>query len=405
MKTRGHTTRVVAEPTLGDHLRELQWRFLSTAIVFVIVAAAAYPFFSKIKDWLLAPLQGNQELVYLTPGGAFGFIITVCLYVGLIGTLPLLIYHIYGFVMPAVQTSRMRAILAYTIASLLLALGGVLFAYYIILPAALYFLTGFELGDINPMLTIDSYISFVMTYMLAGALLFQVPLVMMIINSVKPLPPRKLMKYQRHIILGSFILAAIISPTPDALNQALLASPLIVMYQVGIIIVWRLNARAKKRADKALLAEQAASYKKRLAERKVAAPHRAAPRLPEIAPPKKAAVPVTAAPIQPVASSQIPQTAKKPAMDIVPATSRPMRMRPAPARAPMPDVKLVHATVSSADRRSMDIMQQRQTMLAHAQADRASAALARSAPALTDSMSRARPVVPVRGTIDGMVRA
>lgn len=237
--------------SLKDHLRELQGRLFSTVAVFIIAAAVAYPFFDRIANWLLAPLKDEQELVYLTPGGAFSFIIKVCAYVGLIGTLPMVIYHVYRFIMPAVQTVRLRRVLGYTIASLVLALGGILFAYYVSLPAALYFLTGFDLYHINPMLTIDSYFSFIMTYMLAGAILFQVPLVMLIINSVTPLTPKKLMSAQRGIIVGSFVVAAIISPTPDALNQALLASPVIVMYQFGILMIWRKNARAKKRQKRA----------------------------------------------------------------------------------------------------------------------------------------------------------
>ena len=237
--------------SLKDHLRELQGRLFSTVAVFILAAAVAYPFFDHIANWLLAPLNDEQELVYLTPGGAFSFIIKVCAYVGLIATLPIIIYHIYRFVMPAVQTVRLRRVLGYTVASLVLALCGILFAYYVSLPAALYFLTGFDLHHINPMLTIDSYFSFIMTYMLAGAVLFQVPLLMLIVNSVTPLTPKKLMSAQKFIIVGSFIVAAVISPTPDALNQTLLASPVIIMYQFGIVMIWRMNARAKKRARQA----------------------------------------------------------------------------------------------------------------------------------------------------------
>lgn len=233
-----------------DHLKELQGRLFSTVLVFILVAAAAYPFFGVVTEFLMAPLKEGQELVYLTPGGAFSFILKVCAYIGLVGTLPVIIYHIYKFIMPVVRKVLLRTVLLYTTASFVLAVVGSAFAYYISLPAALYFLTGFNLNHINPMLTIDSYFSFIMTYMLAGALLFQLPLIMMIINSVTPLTPSKLMKAQGKVIVGSFIVAAVISPTPDALNQTLLASPLVVMYQVGIFLVWRINAKKRKKAKK-----------------------------------------------------------------------------------------------------------------------------------------------------------
>lgn len=232
-------------PTFVDHLRELQGRLFSTVFVFIMVAGAAYPFFDKIAAFIMAPLKEGQELVYLTPGGAFSFIIKVCLYVGLMGSLPIIIFHVYRFIMPAVKKIHMHTALQYTLASMFLAVAGAAFAYYVSLPASLYFLTSFDLNHINPMLTIDSYFSFVMTYLLAGAVLFQLPLLMLIINGVTPLTPKKLMNYQRHMIVGSFIVAAVISPTPDALNQTLLASPMVVMYQIGIITIWLRNRKAR----------------------------------------------------------------------------------------------------------------------------------------------------------------
>lgn len=244
-----------ALPTLMDHLHELQSRLFSTVLVFILVAGAAYPFFDKIAAMLMAPLKKGQELVYLTPGGAFSFIIKVCVYIGIIGTLPIIIFHIYRFVMPAAKKVHLRTVLKYTVSSLFLAICGIIFAYYVSLPASLYFLTSFDLNHINPMLTIDAYFSFVMTYLLAGALLFQLPLVMLIVNSVKPLTPKKLMSKQRHMILISFIVAAVISPTPDALNQTLLASPVVVMYQLGIIMIWLTNRRRSKREKAVIVAK------------------------------------------------------------------------------------------------------------------------------------------------------
>lgn len=237
-------------PTFLDHVHELQSRLFAIALTFILIAAAAYPFFDSLAAIIIAPLDDSQELVYLTPGGAFSFIIQVCMYFGALGALPVIVFHLYRFLMPAVRQVYLRTVLGYTLASLVLAGCGVAFAYIVSLPAALNFLTNFNLYHINPMLTIDSYFSFVMTYLLAGALLFQLPLIMIIINSVKPLTPSKMMGAQRAIIVGSFIVAAIISPTPDALNQTLLASPIIVMYQLGLVLVWSVNRRKAKRLKK-----------------------------------------------------------------------------------------------------------------------------------------------------------
>jgi sec-independent protein translocase protein TatC len=227
-----------------DHVRELQGRLSIVALSFLVVAGSAYPFFDRIAAMLTAPLGGHQQLVYLTPGGAFGFIIQVCMYIGIIGALPVIVHQFYRFILPAIPKARRQGAIIYTISSIVLAMVGVVFAYVVSLPAALYFLTSFNLQNISAMLTIDSYLSFVMTYLLAGAILFQLPLVMLIIDTITPLTPRRLMQYQSHVVVGSFVVAAVISPTPDAWNQTLLASPMVVMYQLGIVLIW---ARSRSR--------------------------------------------------------------------------------------------------------------------------------------------------------------
>lgn len=235
-----------AQQTFMEHIHELQSRLFYIAVVFLIMAGAAYPFFTSIAAFIVAPL-GHQQLVYLTPGGAFGFVIQVCMYVGFVASLPVIIYHLFQFLSPVMPAVKRRQLILFTLGSLLLAVTGVAFAYYVSLPAALYFLTSFNIAGINPMLTIDSYFSFAMAYLIAGAILFQLPLVLLIIDSISPLTPQKLMGYQRHIILGSVIIAAIISPTPDAMNQLLLAAPLVAMYQLGIVLI---AVQHKKRLKK-----------------------------------------------------------------------------------------------------------------------------------------------------------
>lgn len=245
-KQRNKTMSAVPQ-TLGYHLRELRNRLIAVVLVFLLFAAAAYPFFDVIIKALLAPLGKEQQLVYLTPGGAFGLMIQVCLYVACIFAAPVLLYNLYRFIMPAVKRATMKVALGYTLASFVLALVGLAFSYFVTLPAALGFLTNFNLYHINPMLTVDGYLAFVMAYLIAGALLFQLPLVMLIINSGTTLRPKKLMSFQPYLLLASFVIAAIITPTPDVLNQTLLALPVVIMYQLGIVVVMLRNKRQSKR--------------------------------------------------------------------------------------------------------------------------------------------------------------
>lgn len=237
----------VEQPTFLEHIQELRGRLFWVALFFVLFSGLAYPFKDQLIALLLGPL-GNQQLYYLTPIGGFSFIIKICSYVGILLTLPVAVYHLYKYIQPVVGKVKQSVLAGYTFFSVILAAAGVAFAYFISLPAALHFLTNFDIQRVTAMLTVDSYLSFVISYLLGAALLFQLPLLLLIINSITPLPPKKLMGYQRHVILAAFVIAAIISPTTDVTNQALMAVPIIFMYQFGIISVATRNAIIKKPA-------------------------------------------------------------------------------------------------------------------------------------------------------------
>jgi sec-independent protein translocase protein TatC len=235
-------------PTFLDHVHELRRRLFWVVALVLIASSVSYSFLNAIIDVLTRPL-GDMRLFYLTPGGGLSFSFKLCAYVGIIVAVPLIMYHLYRFLEPLMGNIRKSAVF-YVGLSSSLAIAGVLFAYFISLPAALRFLTGFNMNHIQAMLTADSYLSFVVTYLLGAALLFQIPLLLMIINTMTPLKPSKLMKQQRFVIVGAFILGAIISPTPDMMNQTFLALPVIGMYQLGVIMVWLQNrSRDRKRSS------------------------------------------------------------------------------------------------------------------------------------------------------------
>ncbi len=245
-------TQETTLPTFMDHVHELKSRFFWVAIYFAISSAVVYPYFNTIISALTKPL-GDHQLYYLTPSGGLSFVIKICLYLGTIGALPAIVYHLYNFIAPVMPRRNSRLVLMYTVSSLVLVTCGVLFAYFISLPAAVGFLVNFNIDNVSAMLTVDSYLSFVISYLIAGAVLFQLPLVMMIINSIHRLSPKQLMSYQRHNIVISFVLAAVLSPTPDVVNQSLLALPMVAMYQVGVFLVWIKNRKKKTVSTKSSL--------------------------------------------------------------------------------------------------------------------------------------------------------
>lgn len=236
-------------PTFLDHVHELRRRVFWVVAVVLVASSAAYPFLDSILSMLTAPL-GGQQLYYLTPVGGLSFSIKICVYIGLLAAVPFIMYHLYRYLEPLMGKQLRKSALFYVGLSTTFAVAGVLFAYFISLPGALHFLTGMDLKNIQAMLTVDSYLTFVMTYLLGAALLFQIPLLLLITNTMTPLKPGKLMKMQRYVIVAAFIVAAIISPTPDLMNQIIFAIPIIFMYELGVVLVWLQNKSRAKRARK-----------------------------------------------------------------------------------------------------------------------------------------------------------
>lgn len=238
-------------PTFLDHVHELRRRLFWVVAAVLVVSSVAYGFINQIIDILTYPL-GDQRLFYTTPAGGLSFSIKLCVYAGIMVAVPLIMYHLYRYLEPLMGKWRRSAIF-YVGLSTTLAVAGVLFAYFISLPGALHFLTNFNLDHIQAMLTVDSYLSFVLTYLLGAALLFQIPLLLLIINTMTPLKPSKLMKWQRYVIVAAFLIGAVISPTPDIMNQTFLALPIVAMYELGVVMVWLQNRAQRRKQRKAAM--------------------------------------------------------------------------------------------------------------------------------------------------------
>jgi sec-independent protein translocase protein TatC len=215
--------------------------------VFLIVASVltwsllAYAFQHKIVKVLLKPSHG-QNFVYTSPIGGIDFLFRVCLYTGLILSTPVIVYEILKFASPLMKHETEHFAVTGSIISGILALIGVLFGYFVGLPSALHFLLHqFVTGQIKPLITIQSYMSFVMVYMVGAALMLQIPLIVIFINRIKPLSPKGLFKYERWVIVLAFVMSGLMNPTPNVFDQLIVAGPIIIMYQVSIGIVAVLN--------------------------------------------------------------------------------------------------------------------------------------------------------------------
>lgn len=220
------------------HLKELQIRFTIVAVFFVVGATVAYMYQDQLIPFLLAPI-GQEKLVYLNPAGGFSFIFLVSMYAGLAVAFPIIIQQLYGFLKPALPKKAHKKSSVIIIGSLLLLIAGVAFGYYVAVPNAIHFLYGFADKYVEASLTADSYLNFVIAYTIGIGLVFQIPLLLLLAHAVRPFTPLGLMRSERWVILVAFIVAAFITPTPDPINQTIVAGPVIIVYQIGVgIILW-----------------------------------------------------------------------------------------------------------------------------------------------------------------------
>lgn len=236
--------------TFSDHITELRRRLMLIALVFVVTSALTYTYHEVLVRVIMSPLKG-EKLVYLTPGGGFSFIFQVSIYAGLILSAPIIIHHIYAFIKPALPYRAQRSAGKIVLAAVGLVLMGISYGYFVAVPAALHFLSGFAGDSVTPNLTADSYLSFFLSYIAGLALLSLLPLLLIFWHWVKPLTPKGLLKSERWIILFAFVVAAIITPTPDAANQTMIAGPVILLYQFGVGAVLISVARQKRAERKA----------------------------------------------------------------------------------------------------------------------------------------------------------
>lgn len=305
--------------SFSDHVGELRKRIFIVAFVFLLASGLAYNYHDFFVALIMRPL-GQEKLIYLTPGGGFNFIFQVSLYAGLLAAAPILIYQLYGFIKPALPQRAKRSATSVVSAAFLLMLVGVGYGYFVAVPSALTFLSTFAGADITPNLTADSYLSFFLAYIAGLGVLFELPLLLLFFHWIHPMSPGGLLKSERIIILLSFIIAALITPTPDAFNQAMIAGPLILIYQFGVVAVLFAIRREKRKLQQTYTQKTPPQVVKQRAP------------VSEVPQPKPVLVPA-AAPIREAAAKPV---IRRRTVDGFVVTQRPSRQAVPPRPAPRP---------------------------------------------------------------------
>ncbi len=223
--------------TLTEHLDELRKRIFAGLLALSAGVVVAIVFNAWLFDLLLRPLpEGMQRITTFSPAEPFMVSFKVWVIAGIIMASPYLIYQFWAFVGPAFTASEKRYFVPIVIACTVLFLGGIVFAYLLVLPRGLEFLLNFNGEFFNVQNRASDYFTFVALFLLAFGLTFEMPVVLVLLAKVGVVDDRFLRKNRRYAILVEAILAAVLTPSQDAFSMLALFLPLVVLYEVSIVL-------------------------------------------------------------------------------------------------------------------------------------------------------------------------
>ena len=229
-----------AELTLGEHLNEIRQRLTVAVLTMVLTTVVALIFASTILDYLLEP--GRVALpefrpIYTELLGFIGAYIKISLMLGLAGAMPVIVYQIYAFIHPGLTRAEQKWIMPIVgLATVAFACGGA-FAFFIAWPPALTFLLNFGQEIADPQVRINNYIDMLTRFVIWTGIVFELPLFLMGLGAIGIVTSKKLMGMWRWAIIGSFLLAALITPSIDPVTQTFVAVPTMGLYILGIVLV------------------------------------------------------------------------------------------------------------------------------------------------------------------------
>ncbi len=235
-----------ARLTVLSHLTELRQRLIKSAIAVVVTTVIAFIFAKHIFEILIWP-AGGIDLIYIEMTEMIGTYMRVSLVAGIIVAMPYLVYQFFMFVSPALSRKEKKYVYLILPWVTLMFAGGVAFGYFILVPPATKFLISFGSEIATPQIKIGNYISVVTRLLLAIGLVFEMPVVTSFLARLGIITSKWLASRRRTAIIVAFILAAIITPTFDPINQSLVAAPLIVLYEMSIWLA-KLFQRREPRA-------------------------------------------------------------------------------------------------------------------------------------------------------------
>jgi sec-independent protein translocase protein TatC len=227
-----------SEPRLIDHLLELRGRLLRAVAGLVLATLALLPFGNDLYAWLaeplLAKLPAGGQLIAVEVASPFFAPVKLAFFAALMATTPWLLYQAWAFVAPGLYQREKRLALPLLASAVTLFYAGCAFAYFLVLPAVFGFLVQVAPDGVAMMTDINAYLDFVLVLFLAFGASFELPVALVIASLLGWVTPAQLRESRGYAIVGIFIVAAVITP-PDVVSQLMLAIPMCLLYELGIV--------------------------------------------------------------------------------------------------------------------------------------------------------------------------
>ena len=223
--------------SLVEHLEELRRRVIIVVIAIVGAAVIGFVFAGTVLDVLRAPLPSEYDTIYFTgPADAFGVYVKIAGFIGIALAMPVILFHVWRFVTPGLTRRERRFVWPVIVAALLLFGLGIAIGY-VIIPYALNFLLGFARPGLQPLLTIDGYVGFVTTMLLAFGIVLEFPILLVGLARVGILTYKRLAAQRRFAVLGITLFAILITPGGDPISPLILGGVMYLLFEGSLLVI------------------------------------------------------------------------------------------------------------------------------------------------------------------------
>jgi sec-independent protein translocase protein TatC len=241
-----------------DHLEELRWRILWSllAVTLGAVVGFALVYHFHVLDLIIEPVRRSRadpsfKLIYLSPADPFIIDLKLGIVVGIILALPVVVYHVWSFLAPALEVHEKKAIIPSLYLGLFLFVAGVAMAYFVALPMTLAFFQRFEVGVLESQLEVGKTLSILVKFLIAFGVVFELPVVVMLLSAVGLVTPEFLRAKRRHAIVVMTIVASVVTPGDVVSLTIILMAPLVLLYELSIYLSAAVVRKRRARAEAA----------------------------------------------------------------------------------------------------------------------------------------------------------